>query len=908
MNVVAHNFMAMNAARQLNIVNGKQQKKTEKLSSGYRINRSADDAAGLSISEKMRWQIRGLDKSVQDLSDGNSYCQVAEGALGEIHSMLDRMKELSIQAANDTNTSEDRKHLDDEVQQLRQEMDRTFTDTEYNTIKIWPEPQDSTQISGGTETGKTSTGSSSLTIIPSVSGNPTDFALYNNADVNGKYLGGIVYGGHRYSWEDLGIAYDRGSQTFLSDQEIKIDNSILSDDPDTSIDDDFSNAAFSLRTIKGETLDKIEKTYDWEATDDGISIDGVPAKNRVSVNGGDTTWKAAGMTPGANVKAGTYNFDYYGMKIAVKTEKDLSWQDFIDEINKSHGKINWHSINAGVVNAGESANINKLNIYMGPNSHWVFINDNNKDLINPNGYSVHADHDYIGITYNNGITKRTPWTKIKDTKSPAVPISSWGDSTGGSSKSDTIGTADDSGSSKVTIGGNSVYRYDDTADGGLFSFDFTLNPNASEQSIIDDLNSTTLGVFNTRADTKMSVYMDRTYSKESAIYLKTSVSAYGFDVDFFTQRDVIKRNFDYTSILSGDLTRTPTGGYTVTLSNNGNGNYTFSTDDDIRKEFIDDIKNRKSFLIKHHSDWVDYSADRDANAKIQRDIDKKKGTSDEITDEQKYHDEHYQKYLEYYKNYYNTNSDFLKSYYNQSLGLGTFGKYEHKFTGPDGSFTLTYYVGDYSLKDVLDMDDTAIEEFVDNLLNRTKNVNVYASDRTYQTVYYHNATSSEDIPKNGVVIQKTEDSHDNTGKDDDKKNITEDKKRQIHLNIQSGALAWQGIPLDYDFLRAKTLGIGDVNVRTYDAAQSAIDMLDHAIDKVSEQRAVFGSYMNRFEHAIAANMNTSENTSAAESRIRDADMSKECVEYYKNNILLQSGQSVLVHSYLNQENVLKLLQ
>lgn len=103
--VVQHNMAAMNANRMLSGVSSAQSKSTEKLSSGYRINRAADDAAGLSISEKMRSQIRGLNKASDNAQDGISLIQVAEGALNETHSILQRMNELATQAANDTNTS-----------------------------------------------------------------------------------------------------------------------------------------------------------------------------------------------------------------------------------------------------------------------------------------------------------------------------------------------------------------------------------------------------------------------------------------------------------------------------------------------------------------------------------------------------------------------------------------------------------------------------------------------------------------------------------------------------------------------------------------------------------------------------------------------------------------------------------
>ena len=134
--VVQHNLTAMNTNRMLGITTGQQAKSSEKLASGYRINRAADDAAGLSISEKMRSQIRGLDRASQNAQDGISVIQTAEGALNEVHSILQRMNELATQAANDTNTADDRTAISEEVQALSTEIDRISNTTQFNTMNL----------------------------------------------------------------------------------------------------------------------------------------------------------------------------------------------------------------------------------------------------------------------------------------------------------------------------------------------------------------------------------------------------------------------------------------------------------------------------------------------------------------------------------------------------------------------------------------------------------------------------------------------------------------------------------------------------------------------------------------------------------------------------------------------------
>lgn len=134
--VVQHNLTAMNSNRMLGVTTSSQAKSTEKLSSGYKINRAADDAAGLAISEKMRRQIRGLTQASANAEDGVSMVQTAEGALNEVHDMLQRINELAVKSANGTQTSEDRSYIDLEVQQLMSEIDRVASTTTFNTKNL----------------------------------------------------------------------------------------------------------------------------------------------------------------------------------------------------------------------------------------------------------------------------------------------------------------------------------------------------------------------------------------------------------------------------------------------------------------------------------------------------------------------------------------------------------------------------------------------------------------------------------------------------------------------------------------------------------------------------------------------------------------------------------------------------
>lgn len=192
--IVQHNMQAMNANRMLGTVTKSQAKSTEKLSSGYRINRAADDAAGLAISEKMRSQIRGLTQASTNAEDGISLIQTAEGALNESHSILQRMRELAVQAANGTETDDDRDNIQDEIEQLQDELDRIAETTEFNTMRLLDGSFD------GTNTSTTSSG-------PKYGQYDGKFGFFITSDIEGVQIDNNVNataGGESAIWDATG--------------------------------------------------------------------------------------------------------------------------------------------------------------------------------------------------------------------------------------------------------------------------------------------------------------------------------------------------------------------------------------------------------------------------------------------------------------------------------------------------------------------------------------------------------------------------------------------------------------------------------------------------------------------------------------------------------------------------------
>ena len=215
--VVQHNMQAMNSNRMLGVTTSSQGKTTEKLSSGYKINRAADDAAGLAISEKMRKQCRGLERGSLNAQDGVSCVQTAEGALNEVHAMLQRMNELAVQAANGTNSDSDRQAIQNEVDQLLEEMDRVAETTKFNeTMLLKGDPAGATRKydynphTAGLAGTLKDAGTGSATIGTLSSDSVNGYYFYPNK----MNIGDIVnIGGEQYT---IAAASDANDPTILS--------------------------------------------------------------------------------------------------------------------------------------------------------------------------------------------------------------------------------------------------------------------------------------------------------------------------------------------------------------------------------------------------------------------------------------------------------------------------------------------------------------------------------------------------------------------------------------------------------------------------------------------------------------------------------------------------------------------
>ncbi len=337
MNTVVHNLQGMFSNRQLGIVTNKKAKSTEKLTSGYRINRAADDAAGLAISEKMRRQIRGLTQASQNMQDGVSLCQVADGWLNEVHDMLHRINELAVKGSTGTLSDDDRGYIDKEVQSLKDDLERIFDTANYNEIPLFHQPY-------------------TPTIIPQPEA--TGFAVFHSG--TNQTPGGLEINNIRYNiteLQNLGLNID--------------DNGIAKDDIKGFEFKLKDGELVNLDLAKDSSLNNISRNYEWGAKDDGIYVN-----DKKAVSWEDLTYNGVqGLSDTSSFSPGKYSFTYNNMEISFSIDDREADKTKVmysingDEITKpvswnvSAGSMSYRSIapvRGSIVNQATSTNMNDI--------------------------------------------------------------------------------------------------------------------------------------------------------------------------------------------------------------------------------------------------------------------------------------------------------------------------------------------------------------------------------------------------------------------------------------------------------------------------------------------------------------------------------------------------------------------
>lgn len=865
--VITHNLSGMFTNRQLGIVGNNKAKSSEKLSSGYRINRAADDAAGLSISEKMRRQIRGLKQGAENMQDGISFCQTADGYLNEVVDMLHRMNELSVKAANGTNSASDRLDIDNEIQELKGETARIFETAKFNETYIFKVPY-----------------------VPAPVVHSDGIQVFSNGLQGGTLMyGGIEVNDVRHTWDELGIALSADKTTFASDQTISFK--------------DYTNELIELHVKAGDPLNQITRRNYWSADDQGVYINNKLAQ----------TWNEIGIDEKSNQGEYSVKYSYKGevqQEIFFEVNDGDSREDVIDNINGRlfNSQYSWDL---------STSNIESSSALSIRSADTLTINNNSKEMLAPGvTYTIKAyrgtdeDSSYVTVKNSRGDSfRKMSWTEFKNILSgDSYPISDWGLTDRDNKKLE---------SNLKSFDDTALYEYKNSDSNIPIEFTFTLSDEAGIDEAIAALDGAQLN--------------KTVYSPNRISVTRNSSSAISPNVSFDTSSlsyDVMKdygRNFNEANdVMTGDIDRklvqesgsseSKGSAYAesaVTSISNGSpqsvGEFYYKDTDGkyykinkLEESFTDTktAKMNRTVTSSYHYSYTD--------------PDFKGTTLDPIADGQTFN----------YNKYY---TDDVKATGSHTVTSFDYDNRE-EMTGWDDDYINSH--SEYTVVNNISTitTDTSWGEWQSTGTTLTGEGKDRNLRDTYTLTSSKGTLGTVTITDNGAAIgdSKFDINYQSLGRatasfsasansTGNRSDHVEMRKRQVNvplkeLPIHASANNTDYIPLRWSGLNNAIIGIKGTNTETVQDARYAIDEIADAIKMVSDTRSTFGAQQNRFEHAIRQNNNTAENTQTAESLIRDTDMAKEMVKFSKERILEQAGQAMLTQADRTNEGVLSLLR
>ena len=934
--IIQHNLQAMNASRQFGIITGKKAKSTEKLSSGYKINRAADDAAGLAISEKMRRQIRGLTQASENCQDGISFAQTADGYLHEVHDMLQRVNELSVKAANGTLNDVDRSYVDSEVQALKEEMSRIFKTASFNEIPIFHVPY-----------------------TPEIQGIPNDMQLFHTG--NGQ-IGGLEFNNVRYSISEL------------QDKGLKIDdNGVATRDFEASFKL-WDGETVDLSMKKGQELGKVERDYKWTADENGIYIN-----KKLSVEWSEIEHDGIkGISDTSHFPAGTYSFSHHGMTISFELDSNSAIEDLMNGINGDEATKPAHwGIGVGGARQVTPADINDEN-----SKNTIRVSEANKNYI---------DRDFFVVANENGIAIRSvdkndpsisdttsyvSWSSFKDSSLSSIvdengnpvetnggyPIQNWGEGDDGNGKNE------------ITFDGDATYHFTSPDENVKIEFDFKLSDTASLSEVMSSLNGAQIYTPDVNAPGQM-------YASGSGTYGSITVGSVRPLSDSFDLQRAYGRNFDNKNATltatitvkrstidgqpSDEQTVGPNGDYSTENGHNLiMGIETWTLKDTVNEPDVGEEQ------YKYYSETVEV---KDALGNTVYETDENGDPTDVPQTETKYYkcvdmrkidtydvswrtQDYWQQRVKYTydgtlngHDMENISRDQTENYYRnldqtqvrsrwtvtasvQEIAEGEvptgatmmsssdFEEYKNKADNRTVIRTETHSLSDIST--------TTGETILTGIVNRSfSNLAFNSSEDLVEDriPFYFNAgvalsqalelTKTSDAVTVGTVTFRASDYATRDFTPNEKSGtVPEDMFNDItlyvpekSLDIQAGAEAGQHIHMEWSPLNLTIIGMSNANTLTAEDAEASIDMVKKALRVISQTRSDFGAYQNRMEHTINNLDNVVENTQAAESEIRDTDMAKEMVAFSTTDIIQQAGQAMMANANQTQQGILSLL-
>ncbi len=883
--VIQHNLSAMMANRMFGIVNIDKSKKAEKLSSGYRINRAADDAAGLAISEKMRREIRGLTQGSQNIQEGVSLCQVADGYLQEVHEMIQRINELAVKGANETLTDTDRSYLNSECQAIKEEMKRIFDSATYNEIPIFHVPY-----------------------MPEVEPSPEPYDTQLFYSSSGQ-IGGLEFNNVRYSIEELrNIPASQG-------QSMKIDaNGIASEDQEIKFKLNYpAGEEVVLKLNKGESLADVKRNYSWTADDTGIYVNKVLSARWSELD--------PPVTSGAN-SGGMRSFNYKGSKISFEVGEGDEMSDIKNGIN-GDGFTTASTWDISVAGA-TSRSIAPI---VGNSSTRVAVTSANMNEINDK-YYISATADGLAITRTEAdgtgatTTSRTAWSNISYTGNPIVD---WGED------------VDSNDSSQRSFDNDSTYHYTSPDSGVPIQYYFKLADAASKPEVISALDGTEI--------TGNIVCPTETTSSNPSLYIydkQIDGGSSGNNDKAFEMQVLYGRTFGSGSeTLSGNVTwtknvlssGTPTKYYddyggilqdkrTTVL---GTEDHYYKVDDGgvtryykvTETKYDEDTDHKR--VMKYS--WQD---------QYQLDYTGQLGTASMETisgspitvnfdrvdyDEWSLEDRRYSKYTSVEIDA----SDFDSLGLNDEDGTSSFTQKEYSDFAADTEYetqTATATATVHTTGDVIVTNGNSVYRTSGNFTKSGADEDKYAFKFTH-SITYNDIYNLSGSGSSTIATKAKGEAYRNFTPQSKSTNLSEPDFMSIVVNPPEKHCIIQCAPdvedqheidMVWSPLNLSIAGISGADLSTASRCLASIEIAKESLNIISEERTTFGSYHNRFEHAIKNTDNTVENTQASESRIRDTEMARTMSDYSNAEIIAQAGQMMIAQANQTPQGVLNLLQ
>ena len=914
---------AMFGNRELKIVNGGIAKSAEKLSSGYRINRAADDAAGLAISEKMRRQIRGLKQGLDNTVDGISFVQIADGAMDEAQDIVQRINELAVKAANGTNSANDRASIDEEVQALVKELDRIHTTTKFNEENVFTDK---------------------LPHLPSIHVTGSYFTHENIDIYNSGYdsrtgkatYGGLILDGKRISWDsiDSGIASfdDAGNQVFhagsysfnYKGEEFVINFNKDSDTPtfshrvnttgfpeDIYVDSrklklsDFKDAdgnAFDWLTCRkctyyyddGQFQTSIDMDYFQDSADTaGSRMWGDPLEAAQSLwsDGKNITW--------SEQYADSVKVDAMDMWSAgsVNIDSRAEMKTFVDNFNAGPAV---YRLRAGKTNSG------------------TYLSDS-ATADNPN---ASEDYSLNGVWLERQIQVQgasgtvTKWAYVEGS------LQSWNE-TGLKNDGSSFWKSGTDVHDAVTSG--ITYSFNDKSANTTINLSFNLtNDTTSLDSVIDGLDRAS--VYSTAPTTGYSANITTSGSSKVVV---SSFSTRGAILTIKEEYD-LHRNYGSKTVSDVAKGTGSVSGDTATL-NIGNEYSSIKYKADIssaKYSLANDISSYANAVIERKKAMALSGQDPQSGSlgltnntvrQFQMNFTHQSDKSRSIITTYRYDYKDLKDSIKVQMKGYTGDADaYLSSSQRPAL-------YEKK---PDGSYSQFSYDPYEIYPAYTGTPDAAFKAALSAKLSTLYTLDVSYTDPSDPSVLladlaelnwrYSDKAFSEMVGSSTVHFNAT-DYAKTTWRTGEQPNQAVHSLFESHISSNGGAGDQDFVSIQHsgevgDFtlipkvcMNSFVLGLSTVSCKTELSAGIAIDKASGALRTISYRRSLYGAMQNRLEHTYKNNNNIMENTQAAESRIRDTDMSKEMVYYSNANIISQAAQAMLAQSNQSRQGLLSLL-